>query len=474
MSEATLTPLERLQKGAGLAVAVQDANGDVVYSNNRAHMGYLAANKHMVVGTSFVNFPKAHGKLDVSVQSFGSMQGPDNYLGEKGQEFAARFPYIVLQDDKGEETQLQYLKLAAMNYVKLVTAQVDSPNAYVAAGLRARWMLLGAYEELDADPNTKYSECVIVGGSGVTTPGIYDDIDRASNIEDVLTAMGDFAKGFAAEHVSTEHGSEFVTANADAFWTLSEHLFRTKGHHYKKSLAEEPVYKSFVDRYLTAAYEGNFSWPAAIDRFVIFHTAIHPFKIRALVTMTAKLMSHGTVSNAALIRLSGSPVGTAVITTTCAALDTMRGEAWYAPFHKVYNQDIREVEEYSAHIHQNRYGFHISARLYGVQPVRVINSTSMEGTIGIEQAKSRVSAIAAAAQGMITALKDAKRANVIDDFNLSNARALEKAASANPLLAVRINVLVTKAVDTVTEAKTLNSAIENALPRLLSADKGEE
>lgn len=474
MAENARTPLQLLLAGAGLAVAVQDANGDVVYSNNRAHMGYLAANKHMVVGTSFVNFPKVHNRLDVSVRDFGTVLGPDSYLGERGQAFAVRFPYIVLQDDDGGATQLQYLKLAAMNYVKLVTAQVDSPNAYVAGGLRARWMLLGAYGELQADPNPRYSEYVVVGRANAENPNILDNIDMAVDIEGVLTAMGNYAAGFATEHTSTEHGAEFVTANADAFWTLSEHLFRTKGHHYKNSQAEEPTYKSFVDRYLTAAYEGNFSWPALIDRFMVFHTAIHPFKVRALVTLTAKLIAHGTVSNAALIRLGGSPVGTAVITTTCAALDTMRGEAWYAPFQTVYHNEIREVEDFASQIQKNKYGFHISASLYGVPPVRVIKSVNVESDIGIEQAKSRVSAIAAAAQGMINALNEAEQARVISGFALSNARALEKAASANPLLSMRINVLVTKAVDSVTESRTLNDAIENALPLLTSADRGDE
>lgn len=468
------TLLERLARGDGLAMAVQDANGDSVYSNNKAQMGFLAANKFLLVGKSFVDANKSYEKLDVNVKRFGERNGVSKYMGETGTAFARAHPYIVLSDaaTDADAVELQYLKLAAMNYMKLIAAGIEPPNAYVAAGLRARWILMGAWQELVADTNTLYVEHVIVGGEGDASAA--GGVDRANNIAGVLTAMGNYAEGFAAEHFSDDHGTTFITRHADAFWALSEHLFRTKGHHYKNGPSEEYTYRAFVDRYLTAAYEGNFEWPNALDRFVVFHTAIHPFKIRALVTLTAKLIAHGTISNAGLIRLSGAPVGTAVITTTYAALDTMRAEAWYSPFNTVYTNEIRELESFASQIQDNRYGFHMASRLYGVDSVRLVTSPLLENSIEVEQAKSRVSAIAAAAQGMISALNQAVEVGAIAGFALSNARSLEKAASANPLLSMRINTLVTKAVDSVTEARTLNDAITNALPMLPHSVADEE
>jgi len=184
--------------------------------------------------------------------------------------------------------------------------------------------------------------------------------------------------------------------------------------------------------------------------------------------MTAHYTAHGKVANAAITRMSGSPCGLAQITTAVAALDTMRAEAWWPAFESAYKADIAAAVDFADQINDDKYSFHICAGLYGVTKNNELNHGGKSYTL--DAAKSHVQLIASACQGMINALKEAVRNALITKFALQNARALEKPAAANPLLALRITQLVGAALNAISAVDDVKGAIENALPRL-EADK---
>jgi hypothetical protein len=444
-----------------LSDVLQDVNGSHVYSNNRATVGYLASSLHMLLPANIQRMVTAYTETHVDVKAFGKKNGVDNFLGQSGKDYAEDHPYIAYTN--ANERDLLFIKTAAMNYLALKDSGLDAKNAYLCAALRARWVVLGGYIALKEDPygDSQYVEHRLVE----TDDDQYGDIVSSPNTTEVLTAMGSVALEFVAAHRDETAGAKFVTKNADSIWSCAEYLFRVRGHHFKNSNKEVASYTEFVKRYMNAANEGNFSWPEGVDMFSIFHTAIHPFKIKALVLMTAKFVSHGTIANSSIIRMSGSPVGVAVITTTAAALDTMKAETWWNAFNHVYGSTLSDLISFSKQVNDDKYGYHISAGLYGVERNSSIKSAKEGEVLTVEEAKSRVSAIAAAAQGLINALATAKESGMINSFALSNAKALNKAADANPMLSIRINSLVIKALEEIDDAGDMRQAISAALPQ---------
>lgn len=442
-----------------LDIAIQDANGDLVFSNTRAIMGFLEAKNHMLVSKKFTDATAAVPVPNVDLARLGKIDGIDAYLGSAGEDFKNSNPYLILQD--ATALKMSYYRMTVMNYLKVKSGGLSGANSYVIGALRARWALFGALKVTMENTNDRYEEHSIID---VDDP-VYGDIEAADTVSELVDALGNEAIEFYNHHSDEQRGAAFVTKYADAIWSCTEHLFRVRGHHYKNSAKEAASYADFVDRYMSAFFEGEYAWPNDIDKFHVFHTAIHPFKVRALPVITAKLAAHGTLANSAILRMNGAPVGTAVITTTAAALDTMRSEAWYGSFNEVYTEDIALLNKFSKLISDNKYGYHMCARLYGLRPARVLNIEDQEYLV--ESAKSRVSALAAAAQGMISALASAVESGRISGFSMSRAKALEKAAAANPLLTLRINVLVIRALEFVNDATSIDAAIKAALPKPL-------
>jgi hypothetical protein len=355
-------------------------------------------------------------------------------------------------------------KTSAMNYVAMMKAGLTSPTAFVIGALRARWVATGAYAIADNDRSVSYNEHTVVSIIDPT----YGRIDAAMTLVGMVEAMGDYAAGFQAAMMSEKFGQKWVIKHSENIWAAVEHCFRVRAHHFKTSADDLASYTDLYTRFLKAAYEGKFEWPEEIKMVEVFHTAIHPFKIKALPVMVAHYVAHKKVANAAIIRMSGSPCGNAAITTAAAALDTMRAEAWWSIFYRAYKDLVDLTISVSKQVNDAKYAYHIGASLYGVEKKTTVHSETEE--VAMDEAKSRVSAIAAACQGMITALKQATSENLISRFALSNARALEKPAASNPLLSIRITALVLAAINAVAGQEDLKKAIAGALPGQLEGD----
>lgn len=446
-----------------LAVLAQDSNGDNTYNNERAMVGYLESKYNLVVDKETDDHYNDSNTIKVDLVKFGKTGGVNDYLGtaKVKQDHKAVYGYLSRFNSNESRRKLWITKIAALNYVAMREAGMESIAAFVVAGLRARWVATGAYGVLKMDTAATYNEVTVADSSD----RMYGRIADAADSRTLICSMGKYAKSFVDEYNSEKHGMRWVVEHAENFWAAVEHCFRVRNHHMK---TEEQFVQSYIDlyyRFCKAAYEGEFEMPQGVEYIDIFRTAIHPFKIKALPTMLAHFLAYEKIANAAIIRTSGSPVGNAQITTTAAALDTMSSEIWWNSFSTVYKLPIELVRSFSAQINDNKYGFHLSAGLYGLTKVNTLRHKEVDYTL--DQAKSTTSLVASACQGLIDALLAATEANVISSFALANAMALKKSADSNPLLRLRIKGLVEFAVDSVSEADSMNNAIRSALPQNL-------
>jgi hypothetical protein len=145
----------------------------------------------------------------------------------------------------------------------------------------------------------------------------------------------------------------------------------------------------------------------------------------------------------------------------------MKSEMWWNAFALVYKEPLGLLDAATKAIMDNKYGYHIASGLYG--ETKAVEFSVGGKTIDIEEAKSQTQMIAAAAQGMILALAAAEENKLVSQFALSNARALVKAGAANPMLQIRVNTLIIKAIDMVSDTTDIASAISAALPELPTA-----
>jgi hypothetical protein len=442
-----------------LGIMMQDANGDDVYSNERSLVGYLEASKYLLVPSAVITEAQSHAEIPVDVKAFGKRNGVSDYLAAKGKAYAAVNPLFQLFPDPMDEDvrRLNMTKMTVMNYRALVTAGLTSAEAFVGAVLRTRWAFCGALTIAGADQTSAYKEIIEIDDADAT----YGGVNRARTVAKVVEDDAATGAAFMAFFSGDQELYKWAVNKAENIWVAVEHCFRLRAHHYKSGGDDEASYKELYIRVLTAAYEGEFAWPKDVSMFTVFHTAIHPFKMKALVKMTAHFMAHGLVANALITRSSGSPCGTAAITTTIAALDTMKSEIWWSAFGRVYKEQLDKLKEYSNAIQEDKYSFHQAAGLYGVTKQ---NSFTINGTtVTVDDAKQEVSSIAAAAQGMIEALRTAVKEELISKFALNNARALEKPASSNPMLAIKVKTLVLMSIEQINDSTKISDAISAAL-----------
>lgn len=186
--------------------------------------------------------------------------------------------------------------------------------------------------------------------------------------------------------------------------------------------------------------------------------------------MTSKFIAYKKVGAATVVRLSSGPCGCAQVTTAAAALDTMSGEVWFETFRQIYKTQVDAAIEAKDAILNDKYSYHIAAPLYGLVKKTTVSVGGKD--LKLHSVVSQIQNVAAACQGMINALSDAKDAQFITGFALSNARALEKAASAVPLLSYRVKAVVEKSIDEITDAKTTSEAMAAAFPMIKNALAG--
>lgn len=457
IAEGALDDLET-EAGTNLGTMEQDRNGDDVYNNKRVFMGFLLPAYYLLVPQSVHSASAIANGTNVSLANFGKKVGPNAYLGAQGEDYCRNNSY--LKYGPHENRRLFLMRIMAMNYISLRRAGLDSTNAYVCSALRARWIITGAYNTFLNDSMVGYSEILIVDDKHVD----YGRFEGTATVREIVGVMGGYATEFMTASSSDDFGASWITKHADNLWAATEHAFRVRGHHFKTTVKEVASYKDIYQRFLVACYEGNFEWPAGLDMFHVFHTAIHPFRIKTLPMMTVHFMAHGTLANGALIRLTGAPVGNALITTTVAALDTMRGEVWFSAFNRIYKESIDRALLYAEQILDAKYEYHLAAGLYGLTRKETVEYK--EERITMDKAKAFISTIGAACQGMINALTEAVEQRLITGFALSNARSLEKAAAASPLITLRVKQLVLASIEQITDADDIKSAIAGALPTI--------
>lgn len=449
-----------------LAVLAQDANGDDTYNNERAQIGHLEAKYHMLIDDATDALFTAANEIQVNLVNLGKKNGIAEYLGNHATAVAHRgaHDYIFVHAGDAERRKRCVTKLTALNFAKLREAGLESKSAFVCAALRARWIITGAYSVTKNDTNATYTEVQVVTNADRT----YGRIVAATSARDIVNALGKYAEEFKREYQSDVHGMKFISKHAENIWAAVEHCFRVRNHHFKDQRAFKDGFESLYKRYMEAAYEGEFVWPGGVPFLDVFRTAIHPFKLKALPVMSAHYTAHSKIANSSITRMSGASCGCAAITTAVAALDTMRAEAWWPAFERAYKPSIDAAVSFADQINDNKYGYHISAGLYGVEKQTKLRHGKKE--ISIDEAKSMVSLVASACQGMINALHQAMEEKLISKFALQNAKALEKPASSNPLLALRVTQLVGAALNAIGDADNVEAAIRSALPAL-SADK---
>jgi hypothetical protein len=437
----------------------QDTNGDHVYSNDRALYGYIAQNKRLILPQEVVAL--LHAKLitsrvsELSLSDIGSRSHVADMIGDSA--YIKDSPYLIVDNlDPMLEMKTLYI-----NYLQMRSAGLDSPNAFAVSAFRVRWLLLGCLTpKSSTDPNPAdaiLEEIVAIDATNADygsiiaarTPGAIGAIDSSA-----ITT-------YFAEFHSTVHGSKWVVSQAEAVWATVEYMFRTRGHHFKDQ------YVGLICRIMKGNFMGKWQWPATVSMENVFHTAIHPFGIKALPILTSNFAIHGKLGCALTSRLGSSPAGTAAITTTAAALKALRTEPWYNLFAQNYVKEIDRIETFANTINNDKFSYHQAARLYGRTKYHTLSYNAEIYTIS--EAKSTVTAVAAVAQGFINAMDKQVKAKTIQGFTFENARSLERYAAVNPLQSLKIAILIENTLQFLLEEKdagnlrTLVFPIEKAI-----------
>lgn len=441
-----------------LSAMYQDANGDYVYSNDKALYGYISAGEYLVLpkafhdnaktkvddGTGAKDFPK------VGLDVFGGRDGIKQYLGGSTEGTAYRNSTLYkYYDDEVLITQIAFL-----NYLKLREFGIEPADAYVVAALRTRWIALGAYNVTATDDSRPYKEVMLVEPDDNGTE--YQKVVAATTVEDIFDVNLARAIEYVAQANNATRGIKWVIENAEAIWGAEEHVVRVRGHHYKNS------YDTLLTKYIQAWHEGEGAIPADLTMSVLFRTSIHSFGLKALPVMAGHFAIHGKMANSGILRFSGAPNGMAVVTTTAACLRAMSGEPWYGRFRHIYGEQIDLLEDFESNIMANKFGFHMSARLYGVPSVTSVIVNGQGYTT--ERMREVGANLASLAQGFVQAMQAAVESGSITTFSFSAAKAMEKYAANNPLSALRIRGLILYAIDAISEAKSVNQATRAALP----------
>lgn len=461
LATAVVKPTVKIPKDL-LETMMQDVDGDLVFSNSKALFGFIDARHYLAIpGDVSKNasvFPtKPHSvarfkKPYLDAEIIGSKDGIKEYLGNSN----------LAKAYKEATTYLQYndevvgLKVALMNFHAFRKASYGDLDAFVGATLRARWVVQGAYSVLADDGTRTSSEVFKVAENAGPSATTLDKLEDATTVEELLAVEEDLSKAFVAQAQSSTVGMSWATRYAEVIWCASEHVVRVRGHHYKDE------YKSLLNKYLTASYEGSFEWPAGVSHEMVFRTAIHPFGLRALPIMAAHFAIHGKLGNAGLVRLSGAPNGMAVVTTTAACLVAMSSEPWYGAFTLAYDKQLKILGKVEEIVLGDKYGYHLAHALYGRDAPKSVMIDGVSYTA--EKMKLVGSVLATAAQGFVEAMRAAKDAGIITDFSFANAMAMKKAAANNPLGTIRIKELITAALESVTKAETIEAATKAALP----------
>lgn len=451
MANATITV-------ANLTAFMQDANGGDTYDANKAIFTHLPTKYHFVITDAVKHTLQTHPDWACDLSTFGKINGGQAYADMDKAMREANSAYKV------DINELPMLKMLAINYMKLMRADLDSPNAWVVSALRCRWTQLGALRTALAGVGNLEAEHTVLKTDHSGCSAETKQIASAKTLDDVIAALGASAVNFISEYHNVDHGYKWVVKHAENIWAAVECVFKLRGHHMKTGGKEEKAFCDLYTRILTAAYEGNFTFPARIKMEHLFRTSTHCFLIQALPVMTSKFIAYNKVGASTVMRLSSGPCGCAQVTTAAAALDTMSGEVWFEKFKTMYATQVNAAIEAKNAILNDKYSYHIAAGLYGC--VKKTEVTIAGKKMQLSDVISLIQNVAAACQGLINALMSAQEADLITGFALKNAMALQKAASAAPLMSLRVKAIVEASIDEIADANTAIAAIHAAFPTL--------
>lgn len=416
---------------------LETVNGTGTYSNTRALFGYLEASKMLFLpaNVALKNPP------DIDLKEVGKIQWMDS-LSKKMNE---------AQDSDYDTTMsnIDLVKIKLINFAKMRIAGLSDESAHAVAHLRARWIALGClYDDIDTRGVT-YDEVVYID----TDDKDFQSVIEADTLDELMkTAVwsehGDLMVRVGADKL---YGAEFCTLWAENIWAISELIMRIRGHHYKAE------YEDLITRVFRAASEGSVDLPANYKFADIFHTAIHPFGIKALPVMTAHFQIHGKVANSLLIRFSGAPNGIAVITTTAAGLNLFKSESWYATFEATFKSQIDLTTSFARSVLNDKYSYHMSARLYGLNRLHTIKVG--EKDYSLTEAENIVGTLAPMIKGFSDAIIDFQKQSNRSGFAFGKQQVLDKRASNNPLAAIKMSKLVEVILQVLDKSETPDQVV---------------
>lgn len=438
----------RLTLVDAIDVLLEDTNGVHVFSNERTSYGYIAANLFMYLPAGIIY----DAPMDANLVDYGSSAGVSAHLGPAGNAFRAANPYL----GPNALTPTEVLKVTLVNFIKLRNAGLNDEVAWSVSNLRARWLTLGCYYTNIRDRGTLYSESTIVRDND---PDV-GQIVAAADINAITQTAQYVAIRDIADRVMQHdfYGTVFAVTYAETIWCTSELVFRIRGHHYK------PEYEDLIARTIRASTQGAVELPDNYDFANIFHTAIHPFGVRALPVMAYKFIVLGKVGDSLITRFSGAPTGTAIFTTTSAGINMLKGEAFYDRFQATFPQPIRACHEFARQIMNNKYSYHISASLYGLPRITTFQLDGKSYTIA--EAEQMVVPLAPMLKGYTTTIQQIMQQNVGMTFAYGNQKVLDKRASNNPLGQIRMSKLLEKIVTTLEEAKSVDTVMDTFLNKV--------
>jgi hypothetical protein len=452
MAQVNVAAAQGVSDVASYASFFQGANGEDVYSNTKALYGYMPASKFFYLTSGAIaaiddvavipNLPRPN------IVDLGKKDSVSASLGTTGDIYRNEKPYIPF------DAHFEMIKLMLVNFLVLRAAQVNAANAFVIAAFRARWFNLGCFITDATVRNSIFVETVQLTDAHAT----YGAYNAAVDMNDLIAINRVAAGEFFSEFNSTTHGSKWIIKTAEAMWAIVEYNFRTRGHHFK------PEFKAMDEKILKSNFEGNFDWPAGIDYDSVFHTAIHPFGVVALPIMARHFAIHGKLGNAILIRFNAAPNGVAVITTTMAAVNAMRSETWFKAFSTSYKDQLELLSAFCDAIIDNKFQFHLAASVYGT--TRTGTATVGGKVYTVDEMITRATAMAGLAQGFISGLQEVKDAKIIPEFSLENAKALMKHSASNPLVSLKMKILVSRTLELIQESDTMKALTANTLPML--------
>lgn len=454
---ALLTPAQIASVEAMNRIMAQDENGDDVYNNERAILGYIKEHEKLrVVQNHLGRVPIA-----LNVRELGTQEAVNNHIGPIGDAWRVAHPYLPPIAER--LTDLSLLKIAILNARALMEAvggdALSVERATLIGLLRARWLLIGCLYPDARARITLHDEVRILD----ETDAIWIAIDLQA-----LHALGNVHVTAILTFLSTPPGLElarWATNNAELVWSMSEHLMRSRGHHYKSE------YDTMIDKMYSSSSSGNVSWPINVNRCDALRTAIHPFGIKALPVMTYFFAWHGKLGPGMMRRLTGASNGFSAATTAYAGIGMISSETWFHQFMQIYGTQMSMITAFARAMLDDRYSFHESAGLYGLVPRR---SIEVDGKVySMTEVDTAVTAIAPILQGFIQWSSSQAMVGQGAVFAFANAKVLAKRSSNNPVAVARTVALLTSMMTHIEDAENSAASINEAFPMLMNGNEGD-